>query len=102
MTSDERERIKLLEWEKRELKRANEILRLTLAYFAKEGDMGLFVTSGRFTSGADRFARDYNKHVKLIDIDTFIYIWLDFYNKADNEDKKKLQLQSINYLGTAH
>lgn len=35
MTSDERERIKLLERENRELKRANEILRLASAYFAK-------------------------------------------------------------------
>jgi restriction system protein len=66
----------------------------------QEGDIGLFVTSGRFTSEADRFARDYNKHVKLIDIDTFIPLWIDFYNKADDEDKKKLSLQPIYYLGT--
>jgi transposase len=35
MTSDERERLKALERENRELKRANEILRLASAYFAK-------------------------------------------------------------------
>jgi restriction system protein len=35
----------------------------------QDGDIGLFVTSGRFTSEADRFARDSHKHVKLIDMD---------------------------------
>ena len=35
MTSDERERLKVLERENRELKRANEILRLASAYFAQ-------------------------------------------------------------------
>ena len=35
MTSDERERLKMLEQENRELKRANEILRQASAYFAQ-------------------------------------------------------------------
>jgi transposase len=35
LTSDERQRLKDLERENRELKRANEILRLASAYFAK-------------------------------------------------------------------
>ena len=35
MTSDEHERLKVLERENRELKRANEILRLASAYFAQ-------------------------------------------------------------------
>jgi transposase-like protein len=35
MTSDDRERLKKLERENRELKRANEILRLASAYFAQ-------------------------------------------------------------------
>jgi transposase len=33
-TTDERERIKALEWENRELRQANEILRKASAYFA--------------------------------------------------------------------
>ena len=66
----------------------------------QDGDIGLFVTSGRFTSEADRFARDSHKHVKLIDIDTFIPLWIDFYNKVSDEDKKKLPLHPIYYLGT--
>ena len=35
MTTDERQRLKELERENRELKRANEILRLASAYFAQ-------------------------------------------------------------------
>jgi transposase len=35
LSTDERERLKLLEKENRELKKANEILRLASAFFAK-------------------------------------------------------------------
>jgi transposase-like protein len=44
VTSDERERLKTLERENRELKRANEILRKASAYFAQaEGDGQAFL-----------------------------------------------------------
>ena len=35
LTTDERERLKALEWENRELKRANEILKTASAFFAQ-------------------------------------------------------------------
>jgi transposase len=38
LTSDERERLKALERENRELRRANEILRAASAFFARELD----------------------------------------------------------------
>lgn len=40
LTSEERERLKALERENRELRRANEILKAASAYFAKELDQG--------------------------------------------------------------
>jgi transposase len=40
LTTDERERLKQLERENRELRRANEILKAASAYFAKELDQG--------------------------------------------------------------
>jgi transposase len=38
LTSQERERMRQLEWENRELRRANEILRTAAAFFARELD----------------------------------------------------------------
>jgi transposase len=40
LTSEERERLRALERENRELRRANEILKAASAYFAKELDQG--------------------------------------------------------------
>lgn len=66
----------------------------------KDGDIGLFVTSGRFTSEADRFSRDSHVHVKLIDGDAFIGLWKDFYSKLSDEEKNLLPLHPILFLGT--
>ncbi len=75
-------------------------IRSLLGLLNKDGDIGLFVTSGRFTSDAERFARDSHIHVKLIDGDTFISLWKDFYSKLSDEEKNLLPLQPIYFLGT--
>jgi len=65
----------------------------------KDGDIGLFVTSGRFTSEAERFARDSHIHVKLLDGDNVIQLWRDFYHKLSDEEKNMLPLHAIYFLG---
>jgi restriction system protein len=67
----------------------------------KDGDVGLFVTSDRFTSDAESFARSsYIHHVELIDFERFIALWEDFYDKLSDDDKNRLPLQRISFLGT--
>lgn len=66
----------------------------------KDGDVGLFVTSGYFTSEAERSARESHRHIRLIDIDTFISLWQEFYSSLTDEDKNKLPLQPIYFLGS--
>ena len=66
----------------------------------KDGDIGLFVTSGRFTTDAERLARDSHIHIKLIDGDTFISLWKDFYSELSDEEKNMMPLQPIYFLGT--
>ena len=66
----------------------------------KDGDIGLFVTSGRFTPDSERFARDSHLHVKLIDGETFISLWKEFYPKLTDEQKDFLPLHPIYFLGT--
>lgn len=66
----------------------------------KTGDIGLFVTSGYFSSEAERTARESQIHVRLIDIDNFIDLWQEFYHKLSDEEKNILPLQSIYFLGS--
>ncbi len=67
---------------------------------SREGDVGLFITSGRFTSDAESFARSSHIHVELIDFERFIALWDEFYDKLPDEDKNRLPLQRISFLGT--
>lgn len=66
----------------------------------KDGDVGLFVTSGGFTSEAERFARNSQVHVKLIDFDGFIDLWQEFYSRLTDDEKFMLPLHPIYFLGS--
>jgi restriction system protein len=66
----------------------------------KDGDIGLFVTSGHFTSESTRSARESHRHIRLLDIDEFISLWQEFYLKLNDEDKNKLPLHAIYFLGS--
>ncbi|GAA4307721.1 Mrr restriction system protein [Nibribacter koreensis] len=66
----------------------------------KDGDIGLFVTSGYFTSESNRSARESHRHIKLLDIDNFIALWQEFYSKLSDEDKNMLPLHPIYFLGS--
>jgi restriction system protein len=63
-------------------------------------DVGLFVTSGRFSGEANRFAREANVHIKLIDGEELIGLWQEYYGKMDDEDKSTLPIHPIYFLGT--
>ena len=66
----------------------------------KDGDIGLFVTSGYFTSESERSARESHRHIKLLDVDSFITLWQEFYLKLTDDDKNMLPLHSIYFLGS--
>ena len=75
-------------------------IRSLVGVINKEGDVGLFVTSGRFTGEAERVARESRIHIELIDFEKFIELWRQFYNKLSDEDKNQLPLLPIYFLGT--
>jgi len=66
----------------------------------KEGDIGLFVTSGRFSRPAEKAAKDSHLHVRLLDFNDLIALWKQFYNKLSDVEKNFLPLQPIYFLGT--
>jgi restriction system protein len=61
----------------------------------KDGDVGMFVSSGGFTPDAKSTARGSHVHVELIDLDRFIALWQEFYPKLTDEDKGLLTLVPI-------
>jgi restriction system protein len=65
-----------------------------------DAEVGIFVTSGRFSKDAEKFAREASVHIKLIDGDEFIDLWTEYYNQLHDEDKNMLPLQPVYFLGS--
>ena len=50
-------------------------VRALLGLLSKDGDIGLFVTSGSFSNESERLARESHVHIRLIDFENFISLW---------------------------
>ncbi|MEK6641656.1 MAG: restriction endonuclease [Nitrospirota bacterium] len=70
-------------------------VRQLMGLLQKDGDVGMFVSSGGFTPDAKTTARGSHVHVELIDLDRFIALWREFYPKLTDEDKSVLPLVPI-------
>lgn len=70
-------------------------IRELMGLLQKEGDIGLFISTGGFTSDAKVTARTSHVHVELIDFDRFIALWQEFYDKLNDEDKDRLRLRPV-------
>lgn len=72
-----------------------EVVRQLTALLSRDGDAGLVVTSGVFTSEAHREARQSHRGVRLIDGDEFVDLWVAFYDKLSEEAKEFLRLTPV-------
>lgn len=70
-------------------------VRQLMGLLQKDGDVGMFVSSGGFTPDAKATARTSHVHVELVDLDRFIALWQEFYQKLSDEDKALLPLVPI-------
>ncbi len=73
-------------------------VRQLMGLLQKEGDVGIFVSTGGFTPDGRNAARGSHVHVELIDLNRFIRLWQDFYDKLKEEDKSLLPLRPIFFL----
>ena len=73
-------------------------IRKLVGLLSKPGDVGLFVTSGKFTSEAERSARESHIHIELINFQRFISLWQEYYDRFSDEVKNMLPLQAIYFL----
>ncbi len=76
-------------------------VRQLMGLLQKDGDVGIFISSGGFTPDAKTTARNSNVHVELVDLPRFVALWQEFYQKLTDEDKTKLPLFPIYLLATA-
>lgn len=75
-----------------------EPVRQLMGLLQKGEDVGIFVSTGGFTSDARATARTAHTHVELIDLDRFIALWQEFYPKLSDNDKSLLPLKIVYFL----
>jgi len=73
-------------------------MRQLMGLLQKDGDVGIFISSGGFTPDAISTARSSHVHVELIDLSRFIELWQSFYNKLSDEDKALCPLIPIYFI----
>jgi restriction system protein len=73
-------------------------IRELLGVLQKDGEVGIFVSTGGFASDAKTAASTSHIHVELIDLPRFINLWRDFYPKLTDDDKNLLPLSTVSFL----
>ncbi|PYX23257.1 MAG: restriction endonuclease, partial [Acidobacteria bacterium] len=64
-----------------------------------EQDVGIFVSTGGFTSDAQVEARTKEtRKLTLIDLEKLVELWIEHYDKVSEPDKRLLPLRPIYYL----
>jgi len=76
-------------------------IRQLMGLLQKDGDAGIFISSGGFTPDSKTTARTSHVHVELIDLSRFIELWQEFYHKLTDEDKSRLPLIPIYFYSPA-
>ncbi|PIR49487.1 restriction endonuclease [Candidatus Peregrinibacteria bacterium CG10_big_fil_rev_8_21_14_0_10_54_7] len=73
-------------------------VRELLGVIRKEGEVGLIVSSGGFTTDAIVEMQKSPVHIEAIDLSNLISLWQEHYTKLEEEDKKLLPLRWIAFL----
>jgi len=76
-------------------------IRQIMGLLQRDGDVGMFVSSGGFTTDAKVTARSSHVHVELVDLDRFIALWQEFYLKLSDVDKSLLPLVPVYFYAPA-
>lgn len=64
----------------------------------KEGDIGLIVSSGGFTTDADRELRSSSRHIETMNLDRLITLWQQHYDRLTESGKALLPLVPVFFL----
>ncbi len=73
-------------------------LRSFIAVMSDE-DVGIFVNTGGFTSGAEREARRQpRRKLTLLDLDRVVELWIEHYGRIAEAERARLPLKAVHYL----
>jgi restriction system protein len=61
-------------------------------------EVGLFVSSGGFTRDARREAGHGSTHIELVDLDRFLELWLQHYDRIPEAKRARLRLEPVHFL----
>lgn len=62
-------------------------------------DVGIFISSGGFTSEAEREARAQEKRrMTLVDLDRLVGLWIEHFDSLDDIDRQRLPLKPVYFL----
>lgn len=75
-----------------------DVVRSLIGTLTKDGEVGLLVTSGTFTSEAVREARHSHQRLRLINIDELITLWIEYYDKISENDKALLPILPVYFV----
>lgn len=75
-----------------------DVVRSLVGVLAKEGEVGIIVTSGTFTNDAKREARNSHTPLRLIDVDEFLSLWIEYYPSMKEEDKSLMPIVPIYFI----
>ena len=63
-----------------------------------DGEVGVFVCTSGFSSNGREFARNAAKRMRLIDMEEFIRLWIEFYPKLSEEGRNRLPLYTVHFF----
>ncbi|GIU84544.1 MAG: hypothetical protein KatS3mg008_1319 [Acidimicrobiales bacterium] len=62
-------------------------------------DVGIFISTGGFSSDAEIEVRSQeNRRITLIDMEKLVDLWISYYDRLREEDKRMLPLQAVYFL----
>ncbi len=85
----------------RQQKQTVKEIRELLGLLRKDGDIGLIVSSGGFTSEVEREIRDSSKHIEAMDMDRLIGLWQQHYDNIRESGRLLLPLVKLFFLAPA-
>jgi restriction system protein len=73
-------------------------VRELIGLLAKDGDVGLMVSSSGLTAYAEKEIRHANRHIEAMGINEIINLWEKHYDGMKEEDRQYLPLKRISFL----
>jgi restriction system protein len=82
---------------RREEKTTEDELRLFLSLIEQD-DVAVYISLGGFTRGAEESARRASRRITLIDGDAFLDLWVEHYDRVDEDGRQLLPIKPVYFL----